>query len=77
MRDLTEVSSSKSRFIPAIAIAQIHEALGRKDEAVRILEKAYEDGDYSSLLDTKVSPVQDGIRSDSRFALLMEKMGPG
>jgi predicted negative regulator of RcsB-dependent stress response len=75
LKELTEASRSKSHFIPAIAIAQIHAALGRKDEAIRTLEKAYEDGDYGSLLDLKVSPEWDGVRSDPRFALLVEKLG--
>jgi tetratricopeptide (TPR) repeat protein len=77
LEELTEVSSSKSQFVPAIAIAQIHAALGRKDEAIRTLEKAYEDGDYGSLLDLRVSPEWDGIRSDPRFTLLVEKLGLG
>jgi Flp pilus assembly protein TadD len=75
LRGLIEVSSSKSHFVPAAAIARIHAALGRKDEAVQTLVRAYEDGDYGSLLDLKVSPEWDGIRSDPRFALLMAKMG--
>jgi TolB-like protein/Flp pilus assembly protein TadD len=77
LKEMTEASRSKSRFIPAIAIAQIHAALGRKDEAVQILEKAYEDGDYGSLLDLKVSPEWDEVRSDPRFTLLVEKLGLG
>jgi len=77
LKDFSEVSSSKSHFVPAVAIAQIHEALGRKEEAIRTLEKAYEDGDYASLLDLKVSPEWDGLRSDPRFMLLVEKLGLG
>jgi adenylate cyclase len=70
-------SSSKRQFIPAIAIAQIQTALGRRDEAIRLLENAYERGDYGSLLDLKVSPMWDDLRPDPRFTMLVSKMGLG
>lgn len=73
--DFIEASSSKKQFIPALAVAQIQGALGRRDEAICTLESAYERGDYGSLLDLKVSPLWDDIRSDPRFTNLMNRMG--
>ena len=75
LEDLSEAFVSKKQFIPALAIAQIQGALGKRDEAIRTLEGAYEHGDYGSLLDLKVSPLWDGIRADRRFTNLMNKMG--
>ncbi len=40
LSDFKEVS--KTQFIPALAIAQIHAGLGEKDEAIKLLEKAYD-----------------------------------
>jgi tetratricopeptide (TPR) repeat protein len=77
LENFIRVSYSKRQFIPAFAIAQIQGALGRTDEAIRLLENAYERGDYSSLLDLKVSPMWDDLRSDPRFTTLMTKMGLG
>ena len=77
LENFIEVSSSKRQFIPALVIAQIQGALGRRDEAIRLLESAYEHGDYGSLLDLKVSPMWDDIRPDPRFAALLTRMGLG
>lgn len=75
LSDFKEVS--KTQFIPALAIAQIHAGLGEKDEAIQLLEKAYDKRDYSSLQELKVSPIWDGFRSDLRFIALLTRIGLG
>jgi len=77
LRDFVEVTSSKKQFIPALAIAQIQGALGKRNEAIRLLEDAYERGDYGSLLDLKVSPMWDDVRSDPKFTTLVTRIGLG
>jgi adenylate cyclase len=81
LNDLKEISSSSKkkkkngRFVPAFMIAWIHSALGEKEEAIEILEEAWEKGDYTSLQDLKVSPVWDPIRLDATFISLLKKVG--
>lgn len=74
LNDFKEISS-KNQFIPAFVTAQIHASLGERDEAIGILEKAYDEMDHVSLLDLKVLPILDDIRSDSRFISLLKKVG--
>jgi adenylate cyclase len=78
LNDFKEISENGSRgrkYVPALATAWIHVALGEKREALDLLEKAYENGDLMSLQDIKVSPIWDGIRSEPRYGLLLKKMG--
>lgn len=50
--------------------------LGEKDEALRWLEKAYEQpGGSNVLLPLKMSPVWDPIRSDPRFTEILRRVG--
>lgn len=65
--------TSRHQFIPALATAQIHAALGEVDETIENLERALNEGDYASLQDLKVSPVWDSIRRDPRFQVLLKK----
>jgi hypothetical protein len=71
LRQLNDVSSGKC--VPAYPIAVIHAALGRKEEAIVWLERAFEDHDrwmdYLGL-----DPRLDGLRSDPRFADLLGRM---
>ncbi|HKW04614.1 MAG TPA: tetratricopeptide repeat protein, partial [Nitrososphaerales archaeon] len=67
--------TSRHQFIPALATAQIHAALGESDETIQDLERACNEGDYASLQDLKVSPVWDSIRPDPRFHSLLRKRG--
>jgi adenylate cyclase len=48
--------------------------LGKKDEALTWLEKAFTDRDGSMML-LKVDPVFDQLRSDPRFVSLLKRMG--
>jgi adenylate cyclase len=65
----------RNQFIPAFAIAQIHAALDERDYALHVLEQAFDEGEIVSLLDLKVSPFWDNLRSDPRFVFLLKKMG--
>ncbi len=67
-------SLSAQRYIPASNIATVYLALGEEDEAVAWLEKAYEERDvHLSFL--KIAPKWDSLRSDPRFAAILERVG--
>jgi hypothetical protein len=52
----------------------IHAGLGDRDEALAWLEKAYDErSDYMPYL--RLEPMLDGLRSDPRFAALVERVG--
>jgi hypothetical protein len=51
-------------------------ALGEKDRAFEILEKAYEERS-GQLVYLKVEPSFDSLRDDSRFDGLLQRMGLG
>jgi tetratricopeptide (TPR) repeat protein len=72
IRELQE--RSKREFIPSYSIATIYIGLGMKDEALQYLEKAYEEGSYY-LIHLKVEPLLDSLRSDPRFADLVQRAG--
>lgn len=63
----------ENQYVDAYHIAVLQDALGKRDEAFRELERAYEENSYALLfagLDAKA----DGLRSDPRFALLQRKV---
>jgi glucuronate isomerase len=64
----------KKQYVPMAAMVQMNIALGHTDDAFRWLEKA---ADYraSFMMPIKVYPFFDPIRSDPRFALLLERYG--
>ncbi len=64
--------AKKSYVFPSY-LAYIHIALGEKDEALALLEKAYEERD-SNMIDLKVDPIYDPLRSDPRFVELLRRM---
>ncbi len=65
---------AQKRCVPALYIAPIYGRLGEKDEAMRWLEKAYEErSDY--LLFLKREPLADPVRSDPRFQALVRRIG--
>jgi DNA-binding winged helix-turn-helix (wHTH) protein/TolB-like protein/Flp pilus assembly protein TadD len=65
---------SKRKYVPAFFIATIHIGLGNKDQAFEWLEKAYQERN-PNLVNLKVHPIFDPIRSDPRFANLLRKVG--
>ncbi len=69
------VAESQRRYVSGCYVAMLYIGLGRKDEAIGWLERAYEQKDYQ-LSWMSVSPVYDPIRSDARFAALMRRADP-
>jgi tetratricopeptide (TPR) repeat protein len=70
----------RQRYIPAYSLAVIHLSLGDKEEALRLLEKSYEDrapfdtGVFGSIkIDRKLDP----LRGDPRFQALVRKVMSG
>jgi TolB-like protein/Tfp pilus assembly protein PilF len=78
LADLT--NQSKQRYVPAYPLAVVHLALGNKDEALRLLEKSYEDlapfdtGVFGSI---KIDRRLDALRGDPRFDALARKVMSG
>jgi hypothetical protein len=68
---------SKERYVSAYSFALVHLGRGDKDEALRYLEKAYEDRAGELLRYIGVDPLLDPLRSDPRFEALARKIvGP-
>jgi TolB-like protein/DNA-binding winged helix-turn-helix (wHTH) protein/Tfp pilus assembly protein PilF len=59
---------------PAFTFASVNVALGNKDEALHWLEKSYENRDWP-LVQLKVEPQWDPLRSDPRFQNLVRRVG--
>jgi len=69
----TLVASDGSRYLPPFHIALAFAGLGDKDAAFRWLDRAY--SERASFMDgLKVTPAFDVLRSDPRFAALLERM---
>ena len=56
------------------SIAEIHAALGQKDQAVEWLNKAYDEHDMQ-MVSLKTNPTVDPTRNDPRFADLARRVG--
>lgn len=69
--DLRKLSAR--RYVPPFDIAVVHAALGEKDLAFALLEKAYEDR-HPWLVMLKVTPKVDKLRSDPRFGGLLRRL---
>jgi hypothetical protein len=65
---------SKRRYVAPTVLAAIYGALGEKDQAFILLDKAYDEHD-SILVQLKVEPIFDELRSDPRFAVLLKRLG--
>ncbi|HEV7683005.1 MAG TPA: winged helix-turn-helix domain-containing protein [Pyrinomonadaceae bacterium] len=69
--DLENLATQK--HVSSYDAACIHAALGDNDEAFKCLEKAYEHRSHS-LVNLQVDPKFDSLRSDPRFANLVERV---
>ncbi len=72
LRELQSIATQ--RYIPPVNLAVLHLGLGEDDEAFAWLEKAYQDRDVR-LSFLKVDPKWDRLRTDSRFASLVKRLG--
>jgi TolB-like protein/DNA-binding winged helix-turn-helix (wHTH) protein len=65
---------SSTRYVSPYSVALVHAGLGDRDQAFAWLDKAYaERSDYMPYL--KLEPMLDGLRSDPRFAALVQRVG--
>jgi TolB-like protein/DNA-binding winged helix-turn-helix (wHTH) protein/Tfp pilus assembly protein PilF len=70
--ELTE--ASKRSYIPAFCVAEIYAELGRSDEAFAWLERAYNER-APHLVNLRVEPTLDSLRSDPRYGDLLRRVG--
>jgi TolB-like protein/Flp pilus assembly protein TadD len=69
---LTELSGKK--YVPAVYFALVYIGLGRKDDAFRWLDKAYDERcEYLVYLNSE--PLADPLRGDPRFTSLLSRIG--
>jgi DNA-binding winged helix-turn-helix (wHTH) protein/TolB-like protein/Tfp pilus assembly protein PilF len=73
-RILADLDQQKQRYVSPYTIATIYAGLGDKDQAFRLLEKAFEERDIW-LMNLKVDPVLTSLRSDQRFKDLLQRIG--
>jgi TolB-like protein/class 3 adenylate cyclase len=68
------IEKSRQQYVAADSIAAVYVALGEKDEALRWLERAFEEhsGSFYSYM---FRPEFRALRSDSRFADLLRRIG--
>ena len=65
---------NKSRYVTPAALVNVYIGLGDKDQAFGWLEKAYQErSNYIAYV--KVFPILDPVRSDTRFADLVRRVG--
>jgi DNA-binding winged helix-turn-helix (wHTH) protein/TolB-like protein len=68
------ISESRKRYSSPLEIAMIYAALGERDQAFTWLSKAY-DENSTWLIELKVEPAWDNVRSDPRFESLLDRVG--
>src|SRR5215471_10807452 len=74
-RILSDLDQQKQqRYVSPYTIATIYAGLGDKDQAFKMLEKAFEERDIW-LMNLKVDPVLIGLHSDQRFRDLLQRIG--
>jgi DNA-binding winged helix-turn-helix (wHTH) protein/TolB-like protein/Tfp pilus assembly protein PilF len=73
-RILAELSQQKQKYVSPYTVATIYAGLGERDQAFKWLEKALEERDIW-LMNLKVDPVFRDLRSDQRFASLLQRIG--
>ena len=67
---------SKQRYVSAYSLAIVYLGLGNKGEALRWLEKSYQDRAGYDIATIRVDPFLDPLRGDPRFEALVEKIVP-
>lgn len=67
---------TKERYVSAYSLGLAHVGLGDKEEALRWLQKAYDDHAGADIGWIRVDPMLDPLRGDPRFEALAEKLVP-
>ncbi|HKP84857.1 MAG TPA: winged helix-turn-helix domain-containing protein [Blastocatellia bacterium] len=70
---LAELQRPEQGYVSPYTVAAIYAGLGEKDQAFKLLEKAYEERDMW-MVSLKVDPVFSPLRSDRRFRDLLERL---
>jgi TolB-like protein/Tfp pilus assembly protein PilF len=65
---------SKKRYVSAYSFALVYLGLGNKEEALRWLEKSYQDRTGNDLVYFRVEPLLDPLRGEPRFEELVTKV---
>jgi TolB-like protein/Tfp pilus assembly protein PilF len=65
---------SKERYVSAYSFALVYLGLGNKEEALRWLEKSYQDRTGNDLVYFRVEPLLDPLHGDPRFEELVRKV---
>jgi len=65
---------AQRREVVAYVRAVLHLSLGDKDEAMRWLERSFEEGDGANIGTLKVDPLLESLRGDRRFEALVQKV---
>jgi hypothetical protein len=65
---------SNQNYVPAYNFVILYAGLGERDEAFQWLEKSYQDH-ASRMTILQVDPFLDPLRSDPRFANLLQRVG--
>jgi TolB-like protein/Tfp pilus assembly protein PilF len=65
---------SKQRYVSAYSFALVYLGLGDKEEALRWLDKSYQDREGSDIALIKINPFFDPLRGDPRFEELVTKV---
>jgi len=65
---------STRRYVPAYSLAILYLGLGNKEEAIRWLERSFDDRDGMSIGIIKVDPTLDSLHGDARFDALVQRV---
>ncbi len=70
----TYAEAAKEHYLPQVQRAFIHIGIGEYDEAIRLLEEAYDAKSWFVIF-IGIEPWYDPIRDDARFQALVDRMG--
>ncbi len=73
LADFYAETAASGRYVPAVQRAFIHIGLGEYDEAIALLEQAYNENSWFIIF-MQVEPWLDPLRDDPRFQEIMDRM---
>jgi hypothetical protein len=71
-----ESAATAGRYVPSYEIGKIHEALGRPDDAMKWLTRAFSERSHSMVF-LRVDPQLRNLRSRPDFQRLVRQVFPG